>query len=304
MVERLEGTLLSLRGGVYRVFTDAGSIEASLRGKLKQEGHAQLVVGDIVRLQVQQDGSYTVEGRLERRNVLRRRTPGRTKGVRMIASNIDQILVVASVQRPEWDHQLTDRFLAVSEANHIPPVLVINKADLDADADSLSVPYRRAGYQVLVTSIKTGQGVLELRSLVERRTSLFTGSTGVGKSSLVNAIEPELAVRIGEISEKAQVGRHTTVSAEMYPLSVGGFVVDTPGLRDVGLWALDPTEVVAAFPDFSEYAAHCRFDDCRHLQEPDCAVIAACEKGEIAETRLSSYRKFLEEARQASRHWE
>lgn len=304
MTDLVGGTLMSIRGGVYTVHSKSGMVEASLRGKLKQQGRSQVVVGDIVRLQQQDDGAHTIEGREDRRNVLRRRTPGRSKGVRIVAANLDEILVVGSVREPDWNWHLIDRFLAVAEANDIPPVLVINKADLDDRVDELAALYRRIGYHVIVTSTRDRRGIDELRRLVAGRVSLFTGSSGVGKSSLVKAVEPGLCIRIGAVSEKAGTGRHTTVAAEMFPLAGGGFVVDTPGLRDVGLWALSPAEVVAAFPELAEFAAGCRFDDCRHVDEPGCEVVRACERGRVAESRMASYRTFLEEAERSARHWE
>lgn len=304
MVGAQTGVLMSIRGGVYRVHSGSMVIDASVRGKLKQQRRTQLVVGDRIVLACQEDGSYTIEDREGRRNELRRRTPGGARGTRIVAANIDQILVVASLRNPDWDFQLIDRFLAVAEANHIPAVLVVNKIDLEGDPAEVVDLYRHAGYRVLLSSVRNDIGIGDLRAVVRKKISVFTGSTGVGKSSLVQAIEPGLTLRIGEVSERAKVGRHTTVGAEMFPLTGGGFLVDTPGLRDVGLWALEPAEVVAAFPEFSVYSGQCRFDDCRHVEEPSCAVVAALHAGEIAGSRLTSYRRFLDEAKQASKHWE
>ncbi len=297
----MEGIVASMVGGSYRVFTDSDVVEASLRGRLKQSGNRQIVVGDTVTLERQPDGAVTIESRLERRSELRRRTPGRSRGTRMVAANVDRIFVVGSAKQPDWDDHLIDRFLAVAEVNHIPPVIVITKADLDPNASALGAIYEKIGYEVLVTSIPQNQSVDDVRARAVGLVSLFTGSTGVGKSSLLNAIEPGLALRTGAVSKKAGMGRHTTVAAEMFNLTGGGFVVDTPGLRDVGLWALEPAEVVAAFPEILRLAVACRFDDCRHLREPDCAVIEASERGEVAASRLRSYRRFLEEAQIAGR---
>jgi ribosome biogenesis GTPase len=197
-----------------------------------------------------------------------------------------------------------DRFIAVTAANDLPVAVVINKCDLVADPARLGRAYERAGYEVLYTSVPAGLGLRELRELLAGRISLFTGPTGVGKSSLLNALQPGLRLRTGVVSRRSHSGRHTTVAAEMYPFAYGGFVVDTPGLRDIGVWGLDRPEVEAAFREFRPHAGRCKFDDCHHLHEPGCAVRAATERGEIAESRLDSYRRMLQEAHTAARPWQ
>ena len=196
-----------------------------------------------------------------------------------------------------------DRFLAVAEANGLPAILVVNKCDLNGSADVVAAPYRAAGYTVLLTSALDGTGLDALRAQLEGRESVFTGPTGVGKSSLLNALQPGLRLRTGAVSEGPGTGRHTTVAADMHPFGASGFVVDTPGLRDIGVWGLEPQEVAAAFPEFSRFSGECRFDNCRHLEEPECGVVRAAEAGVLAATRLASYRQLLAEAREASRPW-
>ena len=300
---RREGTVLSMLGGRYDVLSGDDRLDASLRGRFKQESQDQILVGDRVEVAVQEDGSATIESLLPRTSLLRRRMPGRRRGERYVAANVDQVIVVAAVARPAWDAHLVDRFVVVAEANDIPAVVVVNKIDLVDDASLLGKPYTEAGYRVLYTSVEQRAGIEELRAVLHGKVSLFTGNTGVGKSSLLNAIEPGLRLRTAEVSRKAGAGRHTTVSAVMHPLSNGGFVVDTPGLRDVGLWSVDPSEVAKAFPDFAEYAAQCRFDDCRHCEEPDCAVVAASRRGAVDRGRLESYRQLLAEAEEAARRY-
>ncbi len=270
-----------------------------------KRGHKmRVLVGDDVLLDEHPDGSVTIEEIKERRTVLKRRTPGKTRGTRTVAANVDQVIVVGAADRPPWDPQLMDRFLVVAEANGLSATVVVNKADLSKEAESLGEAYRAAGYEVLVTSVPNGSGIDRLRRQLTGRISLLTGATGVGKSSLLNAVQPGLSLRTGEVSRRSGSGRHTTTAAEMHPLNDGGFVVDTPGLRDIGLWAVDSMELGAAFPEFAEWIPSCRFDNCRHVEEPGCAVSDAAARGEISQTRLASYRRLLEEAKQAARHWE
>ena len=304
MVERKHGIVLSTAGGNYRVFSNDETLDASLRGRMKRGHKMRVLVGDDVLLHEHPDGSVTIEEINERRNVLKRRRPGKTRGTRTVAANVDQVIVVGAADRPRWDPQLMDRFLVVAEANGLSATVVVNKADLAEDAESLGDVYRAAGYEVLVTSVPNASGVDRLRGKLTGKVSLLTGATGVGKSSLLNAVQPGLSLRTGEVSRRGGSGRHTTSAAEMYPLNGGGFVVDTPGLRDIGLWGVDPIELGAAFPEFAEWIPSCRFDNCRHVEEPGCAVSQAAAGGEISQSRLDSYRRLLEEAIQAARHWE
>jgi ribosome biogenesis GTPase len=252
----------------------------------------------------QEDGSFTIEAVVPRRSMLQRRTPGRRRGVRIVAANIDRVVVVGSAEDPTWDPLLIDRFLAVVESNQLPVEIALNKIDLVDDAGPLADPYRKIGYTVREVSASTGHGMAELVRSIQGITVLFTGSTGVGKSSLLNTIEPELLLKTQEVSRKTRTGRHTTVTAVMCPIRQGGFVIDTPGLRDVTLWGLERDEVERAFPEILEAASGCRFDDCRHGVEPECAVVNGVGDGTIASTRLESFRTLLADADQASRHWE
>jgi len=295
--------VLSKTGGRYAVYGDLGRFEASLRGRLKQ-GQGRILVGDVVTVHHHADGSVTIEQVHPRRSVLKRRTPGKKHGERNVAANLDRVVVVGSVRRPDWDPHLVDRFTAVAGANDLPMVLVVNKCDLVEECSTFGEPYQQAGYTVVCTSVPERRGLEELREHLEGHVSLFTGPTGVGKSSLLNALQPGLSLRTGEVSAKSGAGRHTTVAAEMHPFGKDGFVVDTPGLRDIGLWGLDPQEVAQAFPEFASLAAHCRFDNCRHLEEPGCAVAQAAEQNDIAPSRLESYRWLLDEATRAARPWE
>ena len=299
----MTGVVLSIVGGVYRVLGSAGVVDAFLRGRKKHRSDQQVLVGDRVQLLSHDDGAVTIEEIEPRETVLRRRRPGGARGIRNVAANMSQVIVVGSADQPRWHNAQVDRFLAVAEANGLPAVLVVNKIDLVGEEELPGHLYRTIGYRVLFSSVPLGRGVAELREVLKDEVSLITGPTGVGKSSILNEIQPGLALRTGEISNKSRSGRHTTVGAEMHPLSVGGFVVDTPGLRDIGLWDVDPADVAAAFPEIERWAADCRFDDCRHVGEPDCGVQAGVEAGKIDPGRLDSYRVLLEEVEAASRRW-
>lgn len=301
MVERRDGIVLGAAGGRYRVCVERQELAASLRGRMKQQT-GRVLVGDHVTLGFHPDGSVTIEAIGERRSLLRRRNPGsgRGRGVREVAANVDHVVVVGAAREPAWEPHLVDRFVAVAEASGLAVVVVVNKCDLLESAAALAAPYRQAGYVVLLTSVAAGRGLDEFARLLHGRVTVLTGPTGVGKSSLLNAVQPGLRLRTAPVGRRG--GRHTTVAAEMHPLSDGGFVVDTPGLRDVGLWTLDPVEVAAAFPEFAGHAASCRFDNCRHLEEPGCGVVRAVDEGGLDRSRLDSYRRLLAEAL-AARPW-
>lgn len=279
------------------------TLEASLRGRLKQASHDRILVGDLVDLDAHEDGSCTIERVGTRKSILKRRNPGKSVGVRAVAANIEQVVIVGAARRPTWNPLLMDRFVAVAEANQLSAGIVINKCDLVDDCDESLQPYAEAGYRVVGTSVPQRSNLETLRAWLDDRVSLFTGPTGVGKSSLLNALQPGLRLRTAEVSEKAQAGRHTTVAAEMLPFGRGGFVVDTPGLRDIGLWGLDPHEVEAAFPEIRRFGTQCQFHDCRHRGEPDCRVREAVEQGQMAQSRLDSFHCLLEEAMRAARPW-
>ncbi len=295
--------MLARVGGMYRVLTRSDTVQATLRGRLRQSGERRVLVGDRVRLRCEPDGAATIEKVLPRTSILERRMPGKRRGKRPVAANVNQVVVVGAARKPNWDPYLIDRFTAVAEANRMPVVLVINKCDLLEPVEPLASPYRQAGYPVLFTSVPERRGLDTLRQRLTAHISLISGPTGVGKSSLLNALQPGLKLRTAAVSPKSHAGRHTTVASEMHPLGTDGFVVDTPGLRDIGLWGLEPHEVAAAFPELARTAGECRFDNCRHLEEPACAVVREVERGGIAQTRLDSYRRLLKESLEAARPW-
>lgn len=293
------GVVLGRSGSTFRVHTADGERTAVLRGKLKLPDDDRLVAGDVVELAFHGDGPATVERVHPRRSVLARRRATGGHGARRaqpIAANVDQVVVVAAARDPEPNARMLDRFLVIAEANGLPAALVINKAELDrAVVEQLQLRYARTGYQVLPTSVKAPLGLPALRDLLRGRETVFTGASGVGKSSLLNALEPGLKLRIGAISEKWRTGTHTTRAAELVPLALGGYVVDTPGMREVGTWGIAPDELGACFPEFRPFLDHCRFDNCRHLAEPGCALREAARAGVVEPDRLVSYERIYEE---------
>lgn len=297
------GLVVARTGGRFRVATGAGEVTAVLRGKAKRDRYDRVVVGDRVVLDAAGAGGVHGIAAVEpRRNLLERRTPS-GRGNRPVAANLDRVYVVTSAADPQPVPQLIDRLCAIAEANDIPVSLVINKVDL-APGEAVAARYHHAGYQVHQVSARTGQGLQELFAELAGRESLFTGASGVGKSTILNRLQPGLALRTGQVSEKTRRGRNTTVAAVLVPLAGGGWLVDTPGFSDVGLWGIEPRELARCFPDLRAPLEHCRFPDCRHLEEPGCAVRQAVAAGTVAADRYASYRVLLEELLSAPKEWE
>lgn len=296
------GTVRETGGGIYSVTLDAGEVvNASLRGRLKREARtgSRVVIGDRVTV-VRVGDAWTIDEVEERSTELVRR--GRGRAAKVLAANLDRVFVVVSVREPRSSTQLIDRLLALVESGGMHPLLVLNKLDLgDGDEnEALSALYRSVGYDVVQTSAENGAGIEELTTLVCDGTSAFIGPSGVGKSSLLNAIAPDLDLRTGALSRKTGTGRHTTVGSRLLTLSCGGHVADTPGFGDVGLWSILPDEISRCFPEFEGLADACRFRGCAHVKEPGCAVLDAVEAGQIPQSRYESYLVLREEAHEAS----
>ena len=319
-----QGIVLSGTGGVWRVRREEGSVvEASLRGRVKKSNAGRradgslrrdtiasaaetlkLAVGDRVLLEHDpSSAAWAIAEILPRRSRLARRAPGGGQGERIVAANVDQVVVVFAAANPEPHRRMLDRFLVIAEANQLAARVVVNKVELVGGADAARerwIDYERAGYPVHLTSAKRGEGLDTLHGALSGVVSVLTGPSGVGKSSLLNAMFPGLDLRVGEISETVNKGRHTTVGGYLHPLpgDDGGYVADTPGLREIGMWALAPESLDACFPELRPYLPHCRFADCRHGVEPDCAVRAAVDAGEVSTVRYESYVKLRGELEQ------
>jgi len=288
--------VLSGTGGVWRVRDPDGTVhEASMRGRLKTGEQLKLSVGDHVRLE--RGDAARIAEILPRHSALTRRSPGQERGSRVVAANVDQVVVVFAVVKPEPHVRMLDRFLVVAESNDIAARIVVNKIELEPDARATFAEYERIGYPVHYTSVKQRIDLDPLGAALAGRVSALTGPSGVGKSSLLNAIYPGLELRVGEISESVNKGRHTTVGALMHPLPDGGYVVDTPGLREVGIWGVDAATLAHSFPEMRAVLGACRFRDCQHVAEPGCAVRGQVASGAISEARYDSYVRLLEELR-------
>ncbi len=297
------GTVIRATGSWYEVLSDEGRVESCrIRGRLRLKGVRStnpVVVGDRVRCEAQEEGTFAISAIEPRRNYVIRRASNLSKESHIIAANIDRALLIVTLVQPETVREFIDRFLITCEAYKIPAIIALAKIDLarqypDAVADFRST-YERAGYRVLELSATEGEGVEEVRALVSEGTTLLSGNSGVGKSTLIRALDPSIEIRTGEISESHQKGRHTTTFSTMYHLQSGGAIIDTPGIKGFGLIDIDDAELWHYFPEMIGRAGNCRFYNCTHTHEPGCAVEEAVRAGEIAWSRYESYLKILDE---------
>jgi ribosome biogenesis GTPase len=293
--ESKEAVVLHGTGGIWHVRSGTGEVlQASLRGRVKHEhGEAgKLAVGDrVVIEQLSRDDSWAISEILPRKSQLARRAPGAGQGERVVAANLDQVVVVFAAAKPEPHLRMLDRFLVIAEANGLAVLIVINKIELvdEEKTHALFNDYLVAGYSLHFTSVKQQIGLTQLKEALLHKTSALSGPSGVGKSSLMNAMFTGLNLRVGEISESVNKGRHTTVGALAHHLSDDSYVVDTPGLREVGMWGIDSGNLADCFPEFRVLVPDCRFADCTHSKEPNCAVLAAVDEGTVSRARYESY---------------
>ena len=293
MTKERVGRIVRSISGFYEVQTEEGTVTCRARGSLRRT-HETPLTGDMVSISVEK-GKGMVEKILPRKN----------RFVRPAVANMDALVVFAANVNPVTEPFLIDRVAAIAGDQEVPVYLCVNKCDLDPAVDLVRI-YRKAGFQVFSCSAETGEGVEELRQAIRGKLVAFTGNSGVGKSSILNRLCPELALPVGEVSEKLGRGRHTTRHVELYDLGEGTYVADTPGFSS---FDTDQMEVILkenlqyAFPDFGEYLGRCQFHDCTHRKEPGCAVTAALASGEIEPTRYDSYLRLYEKAEQI-KQWE
>lgn len=308
----MEGLVVKSTGSWYEVRCEDGQVvTCRIRGKFRTQGIKYtnpVVVGDQVTFEMENDGAGTITQIAPRRNYIERKATNLSKVSHLIASNIDMVFLVVTLKEPRTSQGFIDRFLVAAESFRIPACLVFNKMDLydedeRADVEALADLYRQIGYETLFTSVVTGQGIEALRKMLEGWVSLFSGHSGTGKSALVNAVEPSLQLRVGEISQQHHKGKHTTTFAEMFPFA-GGYLMDTPGIKEFGLIRYGKEEVRDYFPEIRALQHQCRFSNCLHLQEPGCAVLQAVEEGTISASRYLNYVSIVEDEDMSLAEWQ
>ncbi len=277
------------------------SFSARLRGSLRLSGAtstAPVVVGDWVEALQNSVGEWIIDSVEQRKNYLVRKSTNLSRQKHIIASNIDTLYVVASLREPETSLEFIDRVLVAAEAYSVEAKIIINKCDIAMPSEEFLVIYRKAGYEVFIVSATTGEGVSELRDEVRGKVVLFSGNSGVGKSSLINAIDPNLELKTGEISSYHKKGKHTTTFSEIFNFGEEGYLIDTPGIKGFGLVDIEREELWHYFPEIMRYSSDCSFYNCTHTHEPNCAVREAVENDDIAPERYFSYIKMIEEDEQ------
>lgn len=294
MAQVKDGLVVRSQSGFFTVQTRAGLVTCRLPGRLKQgtsEGDV-CAVGDHVTLADQGDGTGMIEKIEERTGMISRIRTGIKRNFRQILlANPDQIVIVFACAEPEPHLRMLDRFLVIAEKQRLHTLIIANKLDLvtEQQAEDVFGLYERLGYSVLYASAKTGQGIPELREHLKEKISALTGPSGVGKSSLLNAVQPDLGLHVREVSEATAKGRHTTQVRELFPLEFGGYVADTPGIRSLALWDTEPEELDAYFVEIADLVKDCQFSDCTHTHEPGCAVHKAVAEGRVSAERYQSY---------------
>jgi ribosome biogenesis GTPase / thiamine phosphate phosphatase len=290
------GRVIRAQSGFYSVETEQGIVISRLRGRLKHKRFlADIVaVGDRVSIAVQQDGSGAIEEVLPREHALIRTSPtARGEYQQILLANLDQLVLVFACAQPRPRLRMLDRFLVITEKQEIPATIVANKVDVIGieEAQKIFSPYTALGYPVVYTSAKSGLGIEELREKLVNKLSALAGPSGVGKTSLLNTLQPGLGLIVREVSQSTEKGKHTTQVRQLYPLEEGGYLADLPGLRTLALWDTEPEELDGYFREISPLVSHCQFSDCTHQMEPGCAVRLAVEAGQIHPERYESYLK-------------
>ncbi len=302
MEENFTGLVIRATGSWYDVLHNGETYSCRIRGRMRLRGvrsTAPVVVGDRVKCEREEQGSYVICDVETRRNYIIRRASNLSKESHIIAANIDHAMIVATLFSPETATEFIDRFLVTCEAYKIPATILLAKIDLAMErADEVSefkATYQSAGYEVIELSATQNIGIEEIKARLKGKTTLISGNSGVGKSTLIKAIEPDVEIRTGEISQSHHKGKHTTTFSTIYPLSDGGYIIDTPGIKGFGLLDIDDAELWHYYPEMLSIGEECQFYNCTHTHEPKCAVRRAVEQGEIAYSRYESYLKILDE---------
>lgn len=298
-MQRIEGLVMRATGSWYEVLHEGEILRCRMRGKLRLRGVRStnpIVVGDTVACECGEDGEWVIVDIAPRHNYIIRRASNLSKESHIIAANIDRAMLVVTLVEPVTATEFVDRFLVTCEAYKVPVTILLAKIDLlseEAIAEFHRV-YEGAGYEVIDISATQGIGVERVKEMLAGKTTLLSGNSGVGKSTLIGAIDPTIEIRTGEISDSFHKGKHTTTFSTMYR-TADGFIIDTPGVKGFGLIDIDDKELWHYFPEMISRAGECRFFNCTHTHEPHCAVVAAVESGEISYSRYESYLKILDE---------
>lgn len=299
------GRVIKSTGSWYDVRDGDGNVfQCRLRGKIRLDGIRTtnpLAVGDNVNFEKERDKETCVIDRiLPRNNVIIRKSVNLSKESHVIAANIDLAILVATIAQPRTSTGFIDRFAVTAEAYHIPVVIVFNKCDIyddgqNAAAEELMRVYNDIGYESFLVSAKTGRNCDRLKALMKDKVCMFSGHSGVGKSALVNNLDPNLNVRVGEISDVHEKGKHTTTYAQMFHLEFGSYIIDTPGIKEFGLFDLEKETLAQRFPEMRALMHECRFNNCTHLHEPHCAIKDAVGRNVIADWRYANYRNMMDD---------
>ena len=309
----MTGTIIKSTGSWYNIRTEDGKIwQCRIKGKFKLKDYKltnPVAVGDFVKFEKEEKPETGIITEiLPRNNYVLRRSTRQKHFMHLIACNIDQAFVVVSIRKPNVKPGFIDRFLLTTESYNIPTYIIFNKADIYDKEDillfeTLSKIYNSAGYGTLLVSAESGAGIDKLKELLKDKTTLISGHSGVGKSSLIRAVQPNLELKTGDISEFTDKGMHTTTFAEMFELDFGAKIIDTPGIKEMGFLNMEPMDVAHNYPEIFEKSAHCKYANCLHLNEPHCAVKEAVEQEIIHPLRYQSYVSILDEIAE-QKHWE
>lgn len=300
----MRGLVIKNTGSWYLVKTDDGKeVECKIKGNFRLKGIRStnpIAVGDYVQIAVNNEGTAFITEIEDRKNYIIRRASNLSKQSHILAANLDQCMLVVTVNYPETSTVFIDRFLASAEAYRVPVKIVFNKVDIYDESElryleGLIYLYTSIGYPCLKVSASTGEGVEEVRTQLSGKVTLFSGHSGVGKSTLINAILPEYKLKTGEISAYHNKGMHTTTFSEMFPVGKEGYLIDTPGIKGFGTFDMEEEEVGHYFKEIFRYAKDCRYGNCTHTHEPGCAVRKAVDEHFISESRYASYLNMLED---------